>query len=141
MLHRARVVALRQRDNMPRDPQVPSQLLLPLHTASHPCVQGIVRRIDLVATADLPRISAQHGAAFSPNQALRFGAAALGWMQQQAAARPGQHLRFCYEGSAPRGSSAGGGSGGGGAIRCEVLEGGALPQRLRSCLQECGLLP
>ena len=132
MLHRARVVALRQRDNMPRDPQVPSQLLLPLHTASHPCVQGIVRRIDLVATADLPRISAQHGAAFSPNQALRFGAAALGWMQQQAAARPG---------SAPRGSSAGGGSGGGGAIRCEVLEGGALPQRLRSCLQECGLLP
>jgi hypothetical protein len=96
-------------------------------------VQGIVRRIDLVATADLPRISAQHGAAFSPNQALRFGAAALGWMRQQAAARPGQHLRFCYEGSAPRGSSAGGGSGGGGAIRCEVLEGGALPQRLPAC--------
>lgn len=93
---------------------------------TRPSAQGTLHRIDVVSTADLPRVSAQHGVAFSPNQALRFGAATLAWMRAQAGARPGQHLRFEYAGD-------------GGALRCVVVEGGALPARLRRCLQECGL--
>ncbi|EFN52607.1 hypothetical protein CHLNCDRAFT_138659 [Chlorella variabilis] len=97
---------------------------------------GMVRRIDLVATADLPGISAAHGAHWSPGQALQFGVAVLGWMREEAGRAPGQHLRFTYAG----GSGGGGGRGGAaGSIRCEVVEGGALPQRISSCLRECGL--
>ena len=90
--------------------------------------QGNLLRVDVVATADLPRISAQHQAAWSGNQALAFGAAALAWMRAQAAAQPGAHLRFSY-----------GGGGDGGAIQCGVVEGGALPARIQACLNACGL--
>ena len=87
-----------------------------------------MRRVDVVTTADLPRISAAAGAAFSPHPALRFGSDALAWMRVEAGARPGQHLRFEYAGDR-------------GALRCTVLEGGALPERLRRCLQDFGLSP
>lgn len=97
-------------------------------------LQGTLLRVDVVATADLPRISAQNGAAWSGSQALAFGAAALGWMREQAAAQPGAHLRFSYEG----GSSSGSGRTVAGAIRCSVVEGGTLPSRVQGCLRECG---
>ena len=58
------------------------------HLHRHLHVQGVVHRMDLVPTADLPRISAQAGAAWSAGQALLFGAAALTWMRAEAARRP-----------------------------------------------------
>lgn len=80
-------------------------------------------------TADLPRISARNGAAFDPAQALTFGSEVLAWMWREAAARPGQHLRFAYEPSS-------GGSSAGGVIRCELLPDGLLPGRLKQCIHD-----
>lgn len=108
---------------------------MPLPQRIPPCseapLQGTIHRIDTVLTEDLPRISASHSVPFSPNQALLFGSEALGWMRREAAARPGQHLRFSYAGS-----EAGGDVGG---ISCNVLAGGQLPERLQRCLAVCGL--
>lgn len=93
--------------------------------------QGTLLRVDLIDTAALPCVSAQNGAAWSPNQALAFGDAALAWMRQQAEAHPGQQLRFAYQ-PGRDGRSAG-------AVACAAVPGGALPDRLRRCLRECGL--
>lgn len=98
--------------------------------APGPTPQGTLLRVDAVATADLPRISAAHGPPWSGNQALAFGAEALRWMRAQAAAQPGAHLRFSYGGSS---------GGEGAAIHCSVVEGGALPGRIQRCLLECRL--
>ena len=100
-------------------------------------LQGTLLRVDLVATADLPHISTRSGVGWSGNQALAFGAAVLGWMRAQAAAQPGAHLRFSYDGGSGGGS--GSGSGAAGVIRCSVVGGGALPGRVQRCLRECGL--
>lgn len=51
-----------------------------------------MQRLDLVRVADLPSISAAHGAPWSPQQALAFGAACLRWMQGVAAAHPEQQV-------------------------------------------------
>lgn len=87
--------------------------------------EGRIHRIDLARTADLPRISAQAGAAFYPNQALQFGVAALQWMREVASQQPGQHLRFSYDGTSRR-------------LSWQLVPGGDLPARLRRCLAECG---
>ncbi|KAI3430830.1 hypothetical protein D9Q98_009241 [Chlorella vulgaris] len=111
--------------------------------------EGMVHRVDLVSTADLPRISAAHAEAWSPNLALGCGVALLDWMREQAESQPGQHLRFTYDGSSSSSSSssrymaAGGGARGGsrggstaGVLRCELVQGGELPSRLQRCFRE-----
>ena len=107
----------------------------PRETAPHctaPSTQGVVHRVDVVATADLARISARGGAPWSADQALQFGDEALAWMRQQAERWPRQHLRFSYRG----------GGAAGGAITCAAVPldaGGLLPERVQACLQSCGL--
>lgn len=110
-----------------------SSLPVATHRTPRPvprCVrQGVIHGIHPVATAELPRTSARAGVPFSPNQALQFGCEALSWMRREAAARPGQHLRFSHAG----------GNTGSAAISCAVLPHGQLPQRLIRCLETCGL--
>ena len=77
--------------------------------------------VDLVPVAELPRISAASGAGWDPQRPLAFGAACLQWMQRAAAARPGQQLRFAYDGGSR-------------AVRWETLPEGDLPSRLASAL-------
>jgi hypothetical protein len=93
-----------------------------------------VQRLDVVRTAELPRISAAHGAPWSPARVLHCGAAALSWMRQAAERSPGQHLRFEYEGG-PRGPRGGATAG---LVRCAVVPGGQLPNRILGCLREGG---
>ena len=85
--------------------------------------KGVIRAIDTVHTADLPRLAAEKGQRWSPHDMVAFIGDVLALMCRYAEHNAGAHVRFSLQA---------------GIIRAAVLPGGSLPARLASVLAEGG---
>lgn len=82
---------------------------------------GIVHSIDVVRISELPRISWTNRAAWSPQQALCFGADVLTWMRQVTGEVAGKHVRVRYDPAL-------------GKLLAQEVEGGDLSARIHQLL-------
>ncbi len=69
----------------------------------------------------MPSLAAAQGQRWNAWQLLRFGSDLLSWMDARCAEHEGQHVRFEFSPATGR-------------VACAVVEGGALPDRLREAL-------